>query len=370
MAIRTGADVTNEAVKTLVKFQSGDIQPISTGSEHLDDALLGGFLPGTVLGIVARSGHGKTHTLESIQRHIMTNDNETILLQCAWELEVLKLLTRDIAFRTNQSTRDVMFKEPEGDNLDKFKDICDSFRNPNMFFQNEPVSSKEFEEDIMELISQNPDKKILVSIDNLENALNTEGSQKASMDKLLYTINILKKRHPFICFVILNQANNELTKRAGDLKAHKPMESDIYGTDQLLKLCDVLVFKVMPTKLGIYDKFMVFGKDRYDWLNEFKLPSSSSTTSFDPFGCVFYFYLKIRQVEDEKNIKDVHISRMYTREDCGVDPVSTSSKPKFSTSSNPKFSEPEELVVGIEDYAKFPLNNSSAKGESFNNAPF
>lgn len=368
MAIRTGKEVTDEAVETLVQLQSGKITAISTGKPHLDEVMLGGFLPGTVLGIVARSGHGKTWELEGIQRHIMMNDPDVVLLQCAWELEVLKLLTRDIAYRTKKSTREVMFEEPEGQDKEDFKKVCDSFRNPNMYFQNEPVPSDEFEKDIMQLIDANMDKKILVTIDNLENVLNTEGSQKASMDKLLYTVNILKKRHPFICFTVLNQANNEITKRAGDPKAHKPMESDIYGSDQLLKLCDVLLFKIIPTKLGIYDKFMVFGKDRYDWLDEFKLPAGSSTTSFDPFGCVFFFYLKIRQVEDEKNIQDLHVTRMYTREDCGVKPVGYTSKPEF-----PKREESAIPTFPIVDLTKVnpnSLNDSDAKGAGFEDEPF
>jgi len=363
MAIRTGKEVTDEAVETLVQLQSGEITPISTGKPHLDEVMLGGFLPGTVLGIVARSGHGKTYELEGIQRHIMMNDPDVVLLQCAWELEVLKLLTRDIAYRTKKSTKEVMFEKPEGNDLAEFKKVCDTFRNPNMYFQNEPVSSDEFSEDIMQLILNNKDKKILVTIDNLENVLNTEGSQKASMDKLLYTVNILKKRHPFICFIVLDQANNEITKRVGDPKSHKPMESDVYGTDQLLKLCDVLLFKIIPTKLGIYDKFMVFGKDRYDWLEEFKLPAGSSTTSFDPFGCVFFFYLKIRQVEDEKTIKDLHITRMYTREDCGMKPVGYTSKPQFPSDESTETLRPP--IVDLTTPNPNSLNDSSAKGEGF-----
>lgn len=362
MALRTGKEVTDEAVMTLARLQSGEIEPITTGTPHLDEALLGGLLPGTVLGIVARSMHGKTYELEKIDRHVKkTYPDDVVILQCAWELEVLKLITRDIAYQTKKSTKEVMFQPPEGADLEVFKKVCDSFRNENLYFQNEPVSSEEFEDDIMKLIDTYPDKRILVTIDNLENVLDTESSQKASMDRLLYTINILKKRHSFISFIILNQANNELTKRVGDPKAHKPMESDIYGTDQLLKLCDVVLFKVIPTKLGIFDKYMVFGKDRYHWLDEFKLPSGGSTTSFDPFGCVFFFYLKLRQVENEKDVRDLHITRMYTREDCGLRPVTHTTKPEFPVGVG-------ESRLPIVDFSENRLNDlskSSAVGQGF-----
>lgn len=337
MALKTGKQATNEAVKTLVKLQSGELQPIPTGDEELDEMLLGGLLPGTVLGIAARSGHGKTHDLEKIQRAIVDHDSDIVVCQCNWELEVLKLLTRDLAIRGKKTAKEIMFEQQEGDMLKMFKDTCDKMRGDNMYFQDEPSSASEFESDIMGLIEANKGKRIVVTIDNLENILDTEGSQKASMDKLLKTINVLKKRHFFISFVVLNQANNKLTERADNPKRHRPMEDCIYGTDQFFKLCDVVLFKVIPTKLGIYDKFMVFGGDRYDWLEEYKVESGSNAMAFDPFGCVFRFYLKHRRV-GENNVKDLFVERMYTREDCGVP------APKQAVVKQvPKFE--EELVV-------------------------
>jgi hypothetical protein len=319
--------------------------------------LLGGLLPGTVRGIAARSGHGKTHELEKIQRAIIDYDSSVVILQCNWELELLKLLTRDIAVRTKKTAKEVMFKAPEGETLDVFRTVCEKFRGENMYFQEEPVSSEEFETDVMGLIDNNLNKRIVVTIDNLENILITDGSQKASMDKLLKTVNVLKKRHPFVAFIILNQANNELTKRADDPKRHKPMESDIYGTDQLFKLCDVVLFKVIPTKLGIYDKFMIFSENRYDWLEEFKVPSGASAMTFDPFGCVFRFFLKHRRV-GEDNVEDLFIERMYTRASCGMTPLKSKSAPSF----------PKVVEVHIAPPLSMnpdSLNDSDAQGISF-----
>jgi len=51
MALRTSRELTNETVATIIKFQSGELKAISTGIEHLDYSLLGGLLPGTVLGL-------------------------------------------------------------------------------------------------------------------------------------------------------------------------------------------------------------------------------------------------------------------------------------------------------------------------------
>ena len=126
-----------------------------------------------------------------------------------------------------------------------------------------------------ELIESYPTNRILVAIDNLENILVDAGTQKECMDRMLYRINVLKKRHFFISFVILNQMNNDILKRIDDLKRQAPIPSDMYGTGQLFKVADAVLFKIMPTRFGIEDKFMVFGKNRYPHLDAFKLPSNS-----------------------------------------------------------------------------------------------
>lgn len=44
MSLKTSKELTDQSVKLLSKFQSGELKPISTGIDHLDEALLGGFL--------------------------------------------------------------------------------------------------------------------------------------------------------------------------------------------------------------------------------------------------------------------------------------------------------------------------------------
>lgn len=335
MALKKSKDLTDESVKLISSFQKGEISPIKTGIPHLDDSLMGGLLPSTVVGICARSGHGKTYDLERIQRYIIRNEPSVIFLNCAWEMEHFKLLIRDLSIRTGKSPKEILFQvPPTPEEVQKFKDICDDHRNENIYYQNEPVDDEEFASDVEQLIRDFPNHKILVSIDNLENILNTKGSQKESMDALLYQINRLKKVHPYICFIILDQLNGKYLDRLDDPRKQRPLENDIYGTEQLLKLCDVLYVKVLPWKWGIRDKFLSFGRTQYDWLEEHKLeaPLNSRTTSFDPFGKVFYFYLKLRQPEDERRIKDLFIETIFTREDVGetkFEPASDKGDPVF-----------------------------------------
>lgn len=339
MALRTGRILTQETVDTIRKFQSGELKPIATGISHLDDALLGGLTPGIVLGIVGRSSHGKSYDMERIQRHILKTQEEVIYVNCNWELSHFKLLLRDISQRTGESIDKILFEEPTEDRQLKLESIFEDNRTDNVLYQNEPVNPEDFRIDIEKVILENPNKKIVVAIDNLENILISKGSQKESMDALLYQVNRLKNIHPYICFIVLNQMNQNYLLRMDNPKNQRPIDSDIYGSDQLYKLCDVLYVKLIPWKLGIHEKFMVFHKDMYDWLDEHKAYGNANIASFDPYGRAFYFYLKLRAVKDEKNVQDLHIEQMFKKNSTD-NRVEKANMPIFTT---PTFTPPQNL---------------------------
>ena len=360
MALRTGKELTNETVATIGKFQSGELKVISTGIDHLDDALLSGLTQGIVLGIVGRSSHGKSYDMERIQRHILKTQEDVLYINCNWELSHFKLLLRDISQRTGNSIDKILFEKQTEEQLIKLKEICDDNRTENVLYQNEPVTPEVFKEDIEKVILENPNKKIVVAIDNLENILVSKGSQKESMDALLYQVNRLKNIHPYICFIILNQMNQNYLLRMDNPKNQRPIDSDIYGSDQLYKLCDVLYVKLIPWKLGIHEKFMVFHKDMYSWLEDHKVHGNGNTASFDPYGRAFYFYLKLRAVRDEKNVQDVFIEQMFKKEAS----EQTTSTPSFTT---PLFNTPPVFEKEI-SLASFEPSFSSLKDQK--NSPF
>ena len=338
MALKTSRELTDESVVTIHKFQTGQLKPISVGIEHLNEALLGGLLPATILGIIGRTLNGKSYDMEKIQRHILENEEDVIFVNCNWELTHFKILTRDISFKSGKNIAEILFTPPSDESNKSLKEICDKHRRDNVFYQNEPVSPSIFEDDIDKVISDYPNHRIVVAIDNLENLLIEKGGQREAMDDLLKRINKLKNKHFFIAFIILNQMNDDYLKRMSNPKDQRPIDSDIFSTGQLIKLCDVLYVKMIPWRLGIRDKFMVFGKEMYPWLEEFKIYPTDKTASFDPFGTVYYFYLKQRSVADEKNIKDIFAERMFKREETDL-PIE--SKKTFTPTFTPTFNKPE-----------------------------
>ncbi len=311
--LRTSRELIGETIEQIESFQNGLIRPISTQIPHLDYHLLGGFTPSTVLGICGLSGDGKTYLLEQINNNILNHHGEEIvLLQCLWELELFKIVVRDLAKSTKRSVREVLFQMPESSLKEKYMHVFERYRGDNMYFQTEPVDATVFADDIEELIARYPHKKIVITIDNLENILVTAETQKLAMDRLITTINKLKKKHPFIVFIILNQLNREMAERVGDPKNHFPREGDIYGSSALFKLCDVLVVKHLPYKRGL-EKYGVFSAERYKYIDSaYKHLTGGRTGSFHATGNVFYHYLKSRNIEETYDKMDVFCESLFS----------------------------------------------------------
>jgi len=363
MALYKSSELTDRTVKLISDFQSGKVTPIDTGIDHLNKACFGGLTPSLIVGITARSFQGKTFDLEKIQSHIKENDPDVIMINGNYELNFFKILLRDIAQKTGKTQAEILYNNPTQEELIKLKEIVAPHRNENIYYQNEPCTPEQFFEDVKTIIDAYPTKKIVVTIDNLENILDTKGSQKSSIDSFLTQINRLKDMHWFICFLVLNQLNDNILQRLDNPKQHKPKESDIYSSGQYYKLCDVLYVKVLPWRMHLTDKFMVFAKEAYEWLEDFKVYGSGNTASFDPIGSAYYFYLK-RRGTDIKDMQDVYAERIFKKEETvGKIPSST---PTFSTTV-PSFT---SVDFTVEKPSPVPLGNlNDAFGDNTNKEP-
>ena len=345
-------DLTDKTVKLITDFQSGKVQPITTGIPHLDKACGRGLPPSLICGITARSFSGKPYDLERIQSHIRKEHPDVIQFHANWELNFFKILLRDITQKTGKTQAEILYDNPTTEDLLKLKEICDEHRNDNIYYENEPVTPEQFFEDVKEVIRLHPNERIVVTVDNLENVLDTKNNQKSSIDAFLTQVNRLKDMHWFISFIILNQLNDNILQRIDNPKQHKPKESDIYSSGQFYKLCDVLYVKVLPWRLHITEKFMVFAKEAYSWLEDFKIFGNGNTASFEPNGVAYYFYLK-RRGSDIKDVQDIFAERIFK--------VETKTEEKTTI---PSFSAPVFDATPIK-----PATLKDAFGSSFENDP-
>ena len=61
-----------------------------------------------------------------------------------------------------------------------------------------------------------------------------------------------------------------------------------------------------PYKLR-HDKYMLVNPDRYPYLTEHMENSANKTTNFKTFNRLFWHYLKLREVNDDNEVQDIHI---------------------------------------------------------------
>src|SRR6478736_3996692 len=163
MPLYKSSELTDRTVKLISDFQSGKVTPIDTGIDHLNKACFGGLTPSLIVGITARSFQGKTFDLEKIQSHIKENEPDVIMINGNYELNFFKILLRDIAQKTGKTQAQILYENPTKEDLLKLKEIVQPHRNDNIYYQNEPVSSNQFFDDVKSIIDAFPDKKIVVT---------------------------------------------------------------------------------------------------------------------------------------------------------------------------------------------------------------
>lgn len=311
MLVKSEDEIKN-TIQQLSKLQSGEIKPLVTSIPHLDYHLLSGAIPSTIVSIVAKSGGGKTFFLEKILSGIEKSNNtdDIIFLQCNWEISQLKQVVRDLVKNTGKSAKDILFSAPTAKDKEDYSKITAKYKKDNLYLQTKPATPEEFFEDVKILISRYPDKKIVVSLDNLENTRVVSGNQKDKMDQVLSYINILAKSHKYIIFFILNQENRDNSDRQ-DPNKHFPETSSIYGTGQLEKISDVLVMLDMPFKDNI-KKYGLFPKTRYRYIpDSFKIKGSGRNDSFNGDGNLYYFYKKSRDISLSEDIQNVFVEKIF-----------------------------------------------------------
>lgn len=321
--IKSAVGLVNEAVLKLREYQSGKVKPIKTRYTHFNENSLGGILSGMIVTIAGISGSGKTYLLQNIENDIFNKElnpdcDDYVLLRCNWEMTVFRLLLRKIKDTLNRPVKSILFNQVDDDDIPKFKDVCNSERNPNIFYMQEPTDPKTWYENVRGFLTTHKDKKqVVISIDHIALVRDIFGSKKKAMDELIEYINLLKSEFTNVSFILISQLNREIEGRT-DTKHLAPKRSDLYNTDTLFQISDLVLVIHNPFKLG-HEKYMVVsGIDnkhpdtiRYGYLADYMIKPGNKTTSFATYNSIFYHYLKIREIDDMDNIKDIYIEEIY-----------------------------------------------------------
>ncbi|MDC7248650.1 MAG: DnaB-like helicase C-terminal domain-containing protein, partial [Sphaerochaetaceae bacterium] len=259
--IKKAKDLVKAAKEQIKRYQSGKDKPIKTRYTHFNDNSLGGIFSGMIITIAGISGSGKTHVLQELENDIFDKElnpdcDEYVLLRCNWEMTVYKLLLRKLKNKLERTMRHILFNAPKGDELNKFNEVCESEENDNIFYLEEPTDPKTWYENVHAFLTENIKKKqVIVTIDHLALVRDLLGNKKKAMDDLVEYINSLKKEFKNVSFVLVSQMNRDIEGRT-DVRHLAPKRSDLYNTDTLFQISDLVIVIHNPYKLG-HEKYMV-----------------------------------------------------------------------------------------------------------------
>lgn len=311
MPIVTSKELTRKSQDKLAKFQSGEIQPVKSGDPQLDDQLLEGYIPGIIHTIAGISGSGKSYRLQEVENHVLKNYEDVIVLRHNWEMTHLKLFLRRVHQETGLPLKEILYKPFTGDVLRIYNEVVKSESHPHLFYSPDPLDPEKFYEELGSMLEEWKDLRVMVSVDHAGLAKDkTGGGQKKSADDLITMVNLLNKQHEYIFWLILIQMNRKIEDRT-DPRHHKPLRGDLYATDTLYHLSDMVEVVHNPWSLGI-ERYMSFRNDRYAWMEEFKHQSSGRTTSFQTEGVLFHHFIKSRLTEMFADAPDMYARRIYT----------------------------------------------------------
>lgn len=312
--IKKAKELVEEAVDQIKRYQTGKDKPIKTRFEHFNKNCLGGIFKGMIIVIAGISGSGKTHVLQEIENDIFNKElnpdcDDYVLLRCNWEMTVFKLVLRKLKRGLDKAMQVILFNETSESDQEKFDEICDSEKNDNIYYLQEPTDPITWYETVKAFLIHHKDKKqVIITIDHLALVRDLAGVKKKAMDDLVEYINSLKKEFTNVSFILISQANRDIESRT-DVRHLAPKRSDLYNTDTLFQIADIVLFIHNAYKLG-HDKYMVVSPKRYEYLIDFMDKPSNKRTNFNTKNNIFWHYLKIREIEDMEDIQDIFIETL------------------------------------------------------------
>jgi len=293
--IKNYADVYNASLKKLKRYQDGDLKPIVTGREWLDDTF-GGALPGDVITICGASGAGKSFELQRLINNIFKlNDSaKYVCLQNSLEMRNLSTILRDFKLELNKSKKSILtegFTEEEKKILAEYSKMYTDGR----FYINEETKSPDvFAEEWENFLKDHTDKEaVFITFDH---AALVKGGNKEGIDALLGKINYLKGKYENAIFLILSQLNRGILGRIAEKNSMSaPTRSDVYASDTMFFLSDHVYVIQNANRLGI-NEYMKVNPEHYDYLSE-HFSDDEDKVSFLTYGKLFFHVLKSREAD-------------------------------------------------------------------------
>lgn len=272
LLVRNNKDF-NEAVKTLHSFQKGEINPIQTSYDFLNEICLGGLLPNLIIAILGRPSHGKTYLASQIKEDILKDKKRNIgLLYYNWEMPAFALLLTQLKKKLQKPFKEILYEVPSAEELVGMKEVADEFRDERLTTIQRALTPTEFDYVTRKYIKDNADKDQLYII--VDHVGITKGANKQqAIYELLEVMNGIKLDFPGrITFIILGQLNREIEKlwRTRDINPInlRVTSEYIFGADALQQYADVIVASMIPSRAGLEDGYCTVNRKRNPHLEQ------------------------------------------------------------------------------------------------------
>lgn len=320
--IKAVKEIAKRSAERLSAYQRGELKPIVTGREFLDDTF-GGALPGDIVVICGASGAGKSHELQELRNTIMDkevnhNADNYVWLDYSFEMRFLSTFIREVSQRTGKSKKKVLTEEYTEQEREIVAEYYRSLTKGGRFFMEEDIITPlEFKEGLFNFLSANKDKDcIFVAIDHMA-LFKGSVDKKNSLDLVVEIVNEARKSYPNTVWFFLSQLNRNILGRLQEKNINAmPNRGDVYQSDTMFFIADYLYVQHNPYALGI-KLFSKVNVKQYEYVKQHFGEVKNGKASFDTLGKIFSIVLKNREAGVVYNnifIKDIEIANkeIYT----------------------------------------------------------
>jgi replicative DNA helicase len=295
MTIRPYRHALIESFQEIKSYQNREKLLLNSGYDFLD-----GLTPGSIVTLAGASFTGKTILMEEIKDNIMSIEYNSKADNFVWlsnSLEMTNLMTtlRGLSKELGKSKKDIMLNTFTPEERALISSYTKRKADDRFFLNEDPMTGEEFLSSIEEFCKTHSDKS-LIGIDFDHVALAKGSDKKKVMDLIFEHQNHLKKAYPNTLFLNVSQFNRDSLSRVADKSEDmKSRRNDLYQSDALFQVSDVVACLSTPYKLGV-EQYRLVSPHYYDYLADHygDFNKAGSKVSFLTYGRIFIEVLKNR----------------------------------------------------------------------------
>ena len=295
MRIRPYRHALVESFQEIKSYQNREKLLLNSGYDFLD-----GLTPGSIVTLAGASFTGKTILMEEIKDNIMSSEYNSKADKFVWlsnSLEMTNLMTtlRGLSKELGKSKKDIMLNTFTPEERALISSYTKRKADDRFYLNEEPMTADDFISTVEDFCKSHADKS-LIGIDFDHVALAKGSDKKKVMDSIFEHQNHLKKAYPNTLFLNVSQFNRDSLSRVADKSEDmKSRRNDLYQSDALFQVSDVVACLSTPYKLGV-EQYRLVSPHYYDYLADHygDFNKAGTKVSFLTYGRIFIEVLKNR----------------------------------------------------------------------------